>query len=53
MRNEIKSVLASLEKTAANVRKYIDRTENEERQEELENELGCIDEAIEALRNID
>ena len=53
MRNEIKSVLAKLEMVKSNVGKYIDRTENEERIDELENELSCIEEAIEALRNID
>lgn len=53
MRNEIKAVLTSLEKTKTNVAKYLARTENEERIDELENELSCIEEAIEALSNID
>jgi hypothetical protein len=53
MRNEIKSIIASLEKTKTNVAKYLARAENEERIEELENELSCIEDAIETLNNID
>ena len=53
MRNEIKAVLASLEKTKTNVAKYLARTENEEMIAELENELSCIEDAIEILENID
>ena len=53
MRNEIKSVLENLKKTAVKVQSYLDRTENEDRQAELENELESIEAAIEALENID
>jgi hypothetical protein len=53
VRNEIKSILTKLETTKTNVAKYLARTENEERIEYLENELSCIEEAIEALNNID
>lgn len=53
MRNELKSVLATLQRTKIKVEKFLAGADNEEWEAKLENELGCIEEAIEALNNID
>ena len=53
MRNELKSVLATLQRTKIKVEKFLAGADNEEWEAKLENELECIEEAIKALENID
>jgi len=58
MRNEIKAVVIKLESIQEKVEEYLDNAQdaenpNEERVARLEEELNSIEEAIEALNNIE
>ena len=58
MRNEIRSIITKLENTLEKVQEYLDNAENAEypnddRIDNLQNEIDCIQEAIEALENIE